>query len=94
MNTNDIISSIAFGIGFVQMYNQVQTSDELDVSAKNMLVMSTLTSVLWLVYQYRKFGLNITTLYTSAGLIVQLYVLNAILLKEKDRILSRNELSH
>ena len=48
MNTNDIISSIAFGIGFVQMYNQVQTSDELDVSAKNMLVMSTLTSVLWL----------------------------------------------
>jgi uncharacterized protein with PQ loop repeat len=86
MNTNDIISSIAFGIGFVQMYNQVQTSDELDVSAKNMLVMSTLTSVLWLVYQYRKFGLNITTLYTSAGLIVQLYVLNKILLKEKERI--------
>lgn len=86
MNTNDIISSIAFGIGFVQMYNQVQTSDELDVSAKNMLVMSTLTSVLWLTYQYRKFGLNITTLYTSAGLIVQLYVLNKILLKKKERI--------
>jgi uncharacterized protein with PQ loop repeat len=84
MNTNDIISSIAFGIGFVQMYNQVQTSDELDVSAKNMLVMSTLTSVLWLTYQYRKFGLNITTLYTSAGLIVQLYVLNKILLKERE----------
>ena len=86
MNTNDIISSIAFGIGFVQMYNQVQTSDELDVSAKNMLLMSTLTSVLWLTYQYRKFGLNISTLYTSAGLIVQLYVLNKILLKEKERI--------
>ena len=84
MNTNDIISSIAFGIGFVQMYNQVQTSDELDVGAKNMLLMSTLTSVLWLTYQYRKFGMNITTLYTSAGLIVQLYVLNKILLKEKD----------
>lgn len=86
MNTNDIISSIAFGIGFVQMYNQVQTSDELDVGAKNMLLLSTLTSVLWLAYQYRKFGLNITTLYTSAGLIVQLYVLNKILLKEKERI--------
>ncbi len=86
MNTNDIISSIAFGIGFVQMYNQVQTSDELDVGAKNMLLMSTLTSMLWLTYQYRKFGLNITTLYTSAGLIVQLYVLNKILLKEKERI--------
>lgn len=84
MNTNDIISSIAFGIGFVQMYNQVQTSDELDVGAKNMLLMSTLTSVLWLTYQYRKFGMNITTLYTSAGLIVQLYVLNKILLKERE----------
>jgi hypothetical protein len=84
MNTNDIISSIAFGIGFVQMYNQVQTSDELDIGAKNMLLMSTLTSVLWLTYQYRKFGLNITTLYTSAGLIVQLYVLNKILLKERE----------
>jgi len=84
MNTNDIISSIAFGIGFVQMYNQVQTSDELDIGAKNMLLMSTLTSVLWLTYQYRKFGMNITTLYTSAGLIVQLYVLNKILLKERE----------
>jgi hypothetical protein len=84
MNTNDIISSIAFGIGFVQMYNQVQTSDELDVGAKNMLLMSTLTSMLWLTYQYRKFGMNITTLYTSAGLIVQLYVLNKILLKERE----------
>lgn len=84
MNTNDIISSIAFGIGFVQMYNQVQTSDELDIGAKNMLLMSTLTSMLWLTYQYRKFGMNITTLYTSAGLIVQLYVLNKILLKERE----------
>lgn len=84
MNTNDIISSIAFGIGFVQMYNQVHTSDELDIGAKNMLLMSTLTSVLWLTYQYRKFGMNITTLYTSAGLIVQLYVLNKILLKERE----------
>jgi hypothetical protein len=85
MNTNDIISSFAFGIGFVQMYNQVQTSDDLDIDAKNMLLLSVLTSVLWIVYQYRKFGMNISTLYTSAGLIVQLYVLNKILLKEKER---------
>jgi len=85
MNTNDIISSFAFGIGFVQMYNQVQTSDDLDIGAKNMILLSMLTSVLWIVYQYRKFGMNISTLYTSAGLIVQLYVLNKILLKEKKR---------
>jgi uncharacterized protein with PQ loop repeat len=84
MNINEIISSIAFGIGFVQMYKQVETSDTLGKDAKNMLLLSTLASCLWLIYQYRKFGLNISTVYTSTGLIVQLYVLNKILVKEID----------
>lgn len=84
MNFNEIISSIAFGIGFVQMYNQVEGSDKLGKEAKNMLLVGVLTSCLWLIYQYRKFGLNISTVYTSAGLIVQLYVLNKILLKESE----------
>lgn len=84
MNINEIISSIAFGIGFVQMYKQVEMSDTLGKDAKNMLLLSTLASCLWLIYQYRKFGLNISTVYTSTGLIVQLYVLNKILVKEID----------
>lgn len=84
MNTNEIISSIAFGIGFIQMYNQIETSDKLGKEAKNMILMSTVASCLWLIYQYRKFGLNISTVYTSAGLIVQLYMLNKILVKEMD----------
>lgn len=84
MNTNEIISSIAFGIGFIQMYNQIETSDKLGKEAKNMILMSAVASCLWLIYQYRKFGLNISTVYTSAGLIVQLYVLNKILVKEMD----------
>lgn len=84
MNTNEIISSIAFGIGFVQMYNQVEKSDEIGKEAKNMLLLSVLASCLWFIYQYRKFGLNISTVYTSAGLIVQLYVLNKVLIKETE----------
>lgn len=84
MNTNEIISSVAFGIGFIQMYNQVETSGALGEEAKHMLMLSTFTSCLWLVYQYRKFGLNISTVYTSAGLIVQLYVLRKLLLRETD----------
>lgn len=84
MNINEIISSIAFGIGFVQMYKQVEMSDTLGKDAKNMLLLSTLASCLWLIYQYRKFGMNISTVYTSTGLIVQLYVLNKILVKEID----------
>lgn len=84
MNTNEIISSIAFGIGCIQMYNQVVISDTLGKEAKNMLLLSTVASSLWVIYQYRRFGLNISTVYTSAGLIVQLYVLRKILVKEND----------
>jgi hypothetical protein len=85
MDANDIIASIAFGIGFVLMYKDVEKSDEVDVDRKNTILLGLLSSCLWLVYQYRRYGVNMTTLYTSAGLIVQLYVLNRILLKEKIR---------
>jgi hypothetical protein len=74
------------GLGLVQLYDQVRKIDEIDVNAKNAILLGILTSILWFIYQYRKYGLNATTLYTSAGLIVQLYVLNKILLKEKDRV--------
>jgi hypothetical protein len=86
MDANDIIASIAFGIGFVLMYKDLEKSDEVDVDRKNTILLGLLSSCLWLVYQYRKYGLNMTTLYTSSGLIVQLYVLNQILLKEKIRL--------
>lgn len=83
---DEVISTIAMGLGAIQLYDQVQRIDEIDVNAKNAILLGILTSILWFIYQYRKYGLNATTLYTSAGLIVQLYVLNKILLKEKERI--------
>ena len=82
---DEIISSVAMGLGFVQLYEQMKKVDEIEVDTKNTILLAILTSILWLVYQYRKYGVNMTTLYTSAGLIVQLYVLNKILLKEKIR---------
>ena len=82
----EVISTIAMGLGIVQLYDQVRKIDEIDVNAKNAILLGILTSILWFIYQYRKYGLNATTLYTSAGLIVQLYVINKILLKEKDRV--------
>ena len=85
MDANDIIASIAFGIGFVLMYKDVEQSDKIDVDRKNVILMGLISSLLWLVYQYRRYGVNMTTLYTSSGIIVQLYILNKILLKEKDR---------
>ena len=82
---DEIISSVAMGLGLVQMYQQVREIDEIWLEMKNTIILGLLTSFLWLVYQYRKYGLNATTIYTSAGLIVQLYILNKILLKEKPR---------
>lgn len=37
MDFNDIIASLAFGIGFIQMYSDVKNSDELDKKAKSAL---------------------------------------------------------
>jgi hypothetical protein len=90
---DDILPSLAMGLGLVQLYDQVRSVKDIDVNLKNTITLSIITSILWFTYQYRKYGLNMTTLYTSAGLVVQIYVLNAILLKEKDRILSSNERS-
>ena len=84
MDANDIIASIAFGIGFVLMYKDIEQSDKIEVERKNIILLGLISSLLWLVYQYRRYGVNMTTLYTSSGIIVQLYVLNKILLKEKD----------
>ena len=80
-----IIPGVAMSLGLVQLYEQVRSVDEIDVDMKNTILLGTITSSLWLVYQFKKYGLNATTLYTSAGLVVQLYVLNKILLKEKLR---------
>jgi hypothetical protein len=80
-----IIPGVAMSLGLVQLYEQVRSVEEIDIDMKNTIIIGTITSLLWLIYQFRKYGLNATTLYTSAGLIVQLYVLNKILLKEKIR---------
>jgi|TARA_B110000503_G_C7003582_1_gene352576 hypothetical protein len=82
MDFNDIIASLAFGIGFIQMYSDVKNSDELDKKAKKRLILGVIASLLWLTYQSRKYGINTTTMYTTVGLLVQIYLLNTILLKD------------
>lgn len=82
MDFNDIIASLAFGIGFIQMYSDVKNSDELDKKAQKRLILGVIASLLWLTYQSRKYGINTTTMYTTVGLLVQIYLLNTILLKD------------
>lgn len=79
----NFIPSIAMGLGFVQFYRQLDSVEDID---KSTIMLGVLTSSLWLVFQYRKYGINATTIYTTSGLMVQLYILNRILLKEKNHI--------
>ena len=82
---DEIISSVAMGLGLFQMYDQVKNVEDIDINTKNAILLGLVTSCLWFVYQYRKYGLNMATLYASVSIIIQLYVLNKILLKEKKR---------
>jgi len=82
MDTNNIIAAIAFGIGFIQMYQDLKRSEEVDEKSKNAVMLGVLASIMWLIYQSRKYGMNFTVAYTGVGLLIQLYVLNKILVKE------------
>jgi hypothetical protein len=82
MDVDNTIATIAFGIGFIQMYQDLKKSETVDETSKNAILLSIVGSILWLIYQSRKYGLNFTVAYTSLGIIIQLYLLNKILVKE------------
>ncbi len=67
---------------FYSNVSDVQNSDELTKKSKNRILLGVIASILWLTYQSRKYGINTTTMYTTIGLIVQLFLLNKILIKE------------
>ncbi len=85
MKSDNIVAAFAFGIGFIQMYQDYMKSDEMDAKSKNAVLLSLIASSLWLIYQSRKYGMNFTVAYTTLGLILQLYLLNKILVKENEK---------
>ena len=85
MDANNLVAAVAFGIGFIQMYQDYMNSDTLTPEAKGSVLLGLLASSLWLIYQSRKYGMNFTVAYTSVGLILQLYILNKILVKENEK---------
>jgi hypothetical protein len=86
MDTNNVIAAIAFGIGFIQMYQDLIKSDKVDEKSKNAVMLSILASSLWFIYQSRKYGMNFTVAYTGVGLAIQVYILNKILVKESENL--------
>lgn len=91
---DQLIATTAFGLGFVQMIEEVRSVKDINVNLKNTIILGTITNILWIVYQYRTQGQSLTVLYMLIGLVIQLYILRSIILKEKDLILSSNERSH
>jgi hypothetical protein len=78
MKIDDIIASIALGLGFVQIYDNFNRSDEVGEESKQMLLLGIITTSLWLTYQTRRYGLNLLTVNTSIALAVQIYVISRI----------------
>ena len=92
MNTDNVIAGIAFGIGFIQMYQDLIKTEKVDEKSKNAVLLSILASCLWLIYQSRKYGMNFTVAYTGIGLAIQVYILNKILIKESENLPNLNKL--
>jgi len=78
MKIDDIIASIALGLGFVQIYDNFQRSDEVGEESRHMLTIGIITTALWLIYQTRRYGINLLTVNTSIALAVQIYVMTRI----------------
>jgi hypothetical protein len=53
MNFNDIIASLAIGLGFVQMYDSLQKSEEVGDESRDVIIMGIITTALWLTYHYK-----------------------------------------
>ena len=81
MDLNQIISSVGFSLGIVQMFDQLKTAKK-KVEDKKMLYLTLAATVLWAVYEFRKLGMQFTTVYTLIGLAVQIYVLKQILYQD------------
>jgi len=77
---------IALLIGIYQIWdNLVEIIETKKVRVtKQYATLSLLAGLLWLSYQYRT-GMDSTTVVTILGLIVNLYMLHVIYLKEKER---------
>ena len=78
MKIDDIIASIAMGLGFVQIYDNFNRSEEVGEESKHTLLLGIITTSLWLTYQSRRYGVNLLTVNTSIALAVQVYVMRRI----------------
>mgnify|MGYP004023361015 CR=1 FL=1 len=80
----DMDAALAMSIGVYQMYDNLSNiikTDDVPMS-KQYITLSIIASSLWLIHQYRT-GMNFTSIYTILALILNLYILHVIYLKER-----------
>lgn len=86
VQTDDLLATTAIALGVGQMFSHMKNVYEKDdVSSYDLttVFIGITASSLWLLYQFRK-GANYSAVYTSIGLVVQLYILQRISSKARD----------
>ena len=84
---NDKIAFTAVMIGMVQLLmlgKKIKNTEDLSYYSFDYVILGIISSTLWIIYQYRK-GSNFSVLYSSAGLLLSLYILLRLLKDKKDK---------
>lgn len=90
LQSEDFIATTAVALGTGQLLvHMVDVYKRDDVSSYNYpsLLIGITGSLLWTVYQIRK-GANYSAVYSAAGLIAQLYILQRLLANRKNKKIS------
>jgi hypothetical protein len=87
---NDKIAFTAVMVGMVQLLmlgKKIKNTEDLSYYSFDYIILGIISSTLWIIYQYRK-GSNFSVLYSSAGLLLSLYILKRLL---KDRKIKKEK---
>lgn len=84
MKFNDIIAYTAIATGIVKMYMDFENSNNVDIKFKNSIIFGIIVTTTWLIYYTNQYGFSVFTMYTVLSLLLQLYVLKNIMVKENN----------
>jgi hypothetical protein len=86
-STDDLLAGAALSLGVGQLIlsmKNIYEKDDVSSYTVPYLTAGIIGSLLWLTVQYRT-GANYSSVYTSMALISQLYILQRVVSKLKDR---------
>jgi CDP-diglyceride synthetase len=84
MKFNDIIAYTAIATSIVKMYMDFENSNNIDIKFKNSIIFGIIVTTTWLIYYTNQYGFSVFTMYTVLSLLLQLYVLKNIMVKESN----------